>query len=66
MAISTLGILCLAVVKTVVLSHAMPAAAVSSAKGVSKMGNIFGSAVLDTIHSVGSSYLAASASLNMM
>jgi hypothetical protein len=66
MAISTLGFLCLAAVKAVFVSHAMPTAADPSAEGDSKMGKIFGSAMLETFHSVGSSCLAASASLTVI
>jgi hypothetical protein len=63
MATATLALLSLAAVKTVVISQSLPIAAAPSAQGDSFMGKIFGTAVLDTVHAVGCSCLAASVGL---
>lgn len=61
-----LGFFSLAAVRSVVVSHSVPSAADSTAEEDSHMGKNLGIAVLDTIHSLGSSYLAASACLTLM
>ena len=61
-----LGFLCLAAVKSVVVSHSVPPAADPTAEEDSHMGKTFGIAALDTTHSLGCSYLAASACLTLM